>query len=120
MALDQSVVFSCHKIIAGIHPDVIAGILQFFEQACFMRLQQVCHGAVTVDMGIQSGLETAPARYADRILAESIPERNSFAVGEAVQEWRNRCWISQMRQGICTHLVRIEDYDIWSVIRHVD
>ena len=84
-----------------------------------MLSEQMRHCSMTVYMRIQTGCKAAPARDTNRILTESIPERNRISLLKPVKIWGNRCIISKVMECICTHLVWIKDYNVWLSVHDV-
>ena len=101
------------QVVPGIHPDIIAVVLQLGKQGGFPGAKQMGHGSVSVNMGIQSGEKAASGGYAYRILADCVAERDRLPGREGIQEWRIRGGVSHMAHGVQPHLIRVENDNMW-------
>ena len=103
------------KVVAGVHPHMVAGGFQFAEQAALLPVQHIPHGAVAVHMGVLPGEETAPAGHTDRVLAIGMPVAGRLSGRQRVQKGGLGGGVfSQMGQGVRPHLVRVEQDDMGS------
>ena len=104
------------KVVAGVHPHMVAGGFQFAEQAALLPVQHIPHGTVAVHMGVLPGEEAAPAGHTDRVLAIGMPVAGRLSGRQRVQKGGLGGGVfSQMGQGVRPHLVRVKNNNIRSV-----
>lgn len=80
MTLYQSRNLACYQVIPGIHPDMVACVLQLAENAALPIPQKIAYGSVAAGVGVFAGGKAASAGYTDRILTEGIGEGDCLSL----------------------------------------